>query len=84
VAESVSVFSVGAQGPPCSWRYSSYQLEELKYLFRQGTGSRARGPQRSESLNSVELPGRPEAGVAPMAPGRREAHLKTGVAQWWG
>jgi hypothetical protein len=63
------------------------RLEELKYLFRPGTGSRARGPRRSESLNSVGLPGRPKAGVAPTGPGRREVHLKTGltgVAQWLG
>jgi hypothetical protein len=60
------------------------RLEELKYLFRPGTGSRARGPRRSESLKSVGLPGRPKAGVAPTGPGSREVHLKTGVAQWWG
>ena len=60
------------------------ELEELKFLIRPGTGSRAHGPRRSESLNSVGLPGRPKAGVAPMGPGRREVHLKTGVAQRWG
>ncbi len=59
-------------------------LEELKYLFRPGTGSRAHGPWRSESLNSVGLLGRPKAGVAQTGPGRQEVHLKTGVAQRWG
>ncbi len=54
------------------------RLEELKYLFCPGTGSRARGPLRSESLNSVGLPGRPKAGVAQTGSGRREVHLKTG------
>ncbi len=60
------------------------KLEELKYLFRPGTWSLAHGPRLSELLNSVGLPGRPKAGVAPTGPGRREVHLKTGVAQWWG
>ncbi len=59
------------------------RLEELKYLFRPGTAARARGPRRSESLNSVGLPGRPEASVVPTGLGHREVHLKTGVAQWW-
>ncbi len=35
-------------------------LEELKFLVRPGTGSRAHGPRRSELLNSVGLPGRPK------------------------
>jgi hypothetical protein len=39
------------------------ELEEMKFLIRPGTGSLAHGPRRSESLNSVGLPGRPKAGT---------------------
>ncbi len=60
------------------------KLQELKYLFRPGTGSRAHCPRRSESLNSVGLQGRPKAGVVPTGQGHQEVHLKTGVAQRWG
>ncbi len=60
------------------------ELEELKFLIRPGTGSRAHGQRRSESLNSVGLSGRPKVGVVPTGPGRREVNLKTGVAQRWG
>jgi hypothetical protein len=60
------------------------ELGELKSLIRPGTGSQAHGPRKSESLNLVGLPGLPKAGVAPRGPGRREVHLKTGVAQRWG
>jgi hypothetical protein len=60
------------------------RLEELKYLFRPGTGTRARSQRQSESLNSVGLPRRLKASVAPKRLGSREVHLKTGVAQWWG
>jgi hypothetical protein len=59
------------------------RLKELKYLFRPGTAARARGQRRSESLNSVGLPRRQETSVVPTGLGRREVHLKTGVAQWW-
>ncbi len=85
VAESVSVVSfltVRCAGPTLPLEIAT-RLEELKYLFRPGTESRARGSRRSESLNSVGLSGRPKAGVAPTRPGRREVHLKAGVAQWW-
>ena len=61
-------------------------LGELQLLFRPGTvtGARAHCPRRSESLNLVGLQERPKASVAPTGPGRREVHLMTGVAQWWG
>ncbi len=88
VAESVSLLSwltvKLVRRAHLSFGGIATRLEELKYLFRPGTRARARGPRRSESLNSVGLPGRPKASVAPTGPGRREVHMKTGVAQWWG
>jgi hypothetical protein len=91
VAESVSVFSCLTVRLMLRAHLAvgdiATRSEELKYLLRPGTGSRARGPRRSESLISVGLPRRPKAGVAPTGvtgSGRQEVHLKTGVAQLWG
>ncbi len=47
-------------GPSLPFGGIATELEELKFLIRPGTGSRPHGPRRSESLNSVELPGRPK------------------------
>ncbi len=91
VAESVSLFSCLTvrlvRRTHLAVGGIATELEELKSLFRPGTGSRAHGLRRSESLNSVGFPGRPKAGVPPTGPCRREVHLKTGltgVAQRWG
>ena len=88
VAESVSVVSCQTvrlvRRAHLAVGVIATRLEELKYLFRPGTGAWARGQWRSESLNSVGLPGRPKASVAPTGPGCREVHLKTRVTQWWG
>jgi hypothetical protein len=47
-------------GPSLPFGGLATELEELKFLIRPGTGSRAHGPRRSESLNSVGLQGRPK------------------------
>jgi hypothetical protein len=74
VAESVSVVSCLivwlVRRVHLAVRGIATKLEELKYWFRPGTGTRARSQRRSESLNSVGLPGRPKANVAQTGPGR--------------
>jgi hypothetical protein len=63
---------VGAPALPYRWRYS-YQVGRVEVLVL--SGYRVSGP-RPAAVGVTEL-----GGIVPPGPGRREVHLKTGVAQ---